>query len=153
MCRTAALKSGCPAPFLLFPDEKNRRNPVAADTGGSLLAAGRQVRFEHAQNGRVVPFLPDFFLNLPDAAVCLAKIPGGDTIKSREEKHRERRIAVSDSVREEAIREAVKELLEAEGGSQKPQEGKPDCGKFQKNPVCIRCNYDQKDGPVPDKII
>ncbi len=142
-----------PGTFFAFSDEKNRRNPVAADTGGSLLAAGRQVRFEHAQNGRVVPFLPDFFLNLPDAAVCLAKIPGGDTIKSREEKHRERRIAVSDSVREEAIREAVKELLEAEGESQKPQEGKPDCGKFQKNPVCIRWNYEEKDGPVPAKII
>ncbi len=60
---------------------------------------------------------------------------------------------MSDSVREEAIREAVKELLEAEGGSPKPQEGKPDCGKFQKNPVCIRWNYEEKDGPVPAKII
>ncbi|HPR39600.1 MAG TPA: hypothetical protein PKV62_01140 [Oscillospiraceae bacterium] len=65
----------------------------------------------------------------------------------------ERRIAVSDSVREEAIREAVKELLEAESGNQKPQESKPDSGKFQKNPVCIRWNYEEKDGPVPAKIV
>lgn len=100
-----------------------------------------------------IPFLPDFVLNLPDTAFCLAKIPKGAKIKAREENHMERRIAVSDSVREEAIREAVKELLEAETGNQKPQEGKPACGKFQKSPVCIRWNYEEKDGPVPAKIV
>lgn len=60
---------------------------------------------------------------------------------------------MSDSVREEAIREAVKELLEAEGGDRNPPEGKPACAKFQKNPVCVRWNYEEKDGPVPANIV
>ena len=66
-----------------------------------------------------------------------------------------RRIAVSDSIREEAIREAVKELLETQNGAgaPEPQKGRLVQGKVQKNPVCIRWNYEEKDGPVPVEIV
>lgn len=66
-----------------------------------------------------------------------------------------RRIAVSDSVREEAIREAVKELLEAQGGAgvPEPKKGKLVRGEAQRNPVCVRWNYEEKDGPVLVKIV
>ncbi len=66
-----------------------------------------------------------------------------------------RRIAVSDSVREEAIREAVKELLEVQGGAgtPEPKKGRLVQGEIRKNPVCVRWNYEEKDGPVPVKIV